>query len=150
MNIMSTTTTMSTTMNPAAAGMSTMTTGMSPAAAAMSTMTTGMRSCGCGHEHHEHAFTAAILPNYRMTATKKSVYILENLGCANCAAKMEQKIQELPGVSAASITFATKQLRISADGQAALIPQDPEYLLLHRIRSSRRAEGYYFCRQQQN
>ena len=47
---------------------------------------------------------------------KQKIYILENLGCANCAAKMERKIQSLPEVDSASITFATKQLRIeSAD-----------------------------------
>ena len=83
----------------------------------------GHESCGCGHEHHEHAFHSGNTAELPDDGHEKSVYILENLGCANCAAKMEQKIQELPGVSAASITFATKQLRISADGQAALIPQ---------------------------
>lgn len=44
----------------------------------------------------------------------QKIYILENLGCANCAAKMERKIQELPKVDSVSITFATKQLRITA------------------------------------
>ncbi len=72
MNIMSTTTTMSTTMNPAAAGMSTMTTGMSPAAAAMSTMTTGMSPAAAAMNIMSTLFTAAILPNYRMTATKRA------------------------------------------------------------------------------
>jgi len=53
----------------------------------------------------------------------KRVYILENLGCANCAAKMEQKIQELPGVRYANISFATKQLRLAAANQEILLPQ---------------------------
>ena len=53
----------------------------------------------CEHEHHHHP---------------EKVYILENLGCANCAAKMERKIQALPDVDSASITFATKQLKVSA------------------------------------
>ena len=48
-------------------------------------------------------------------------YILENLGCANCAAKMERKIQDIPGVESASIIFATKQLRIEAVDPEALI-----------------------------
>ena len=43
------------------------------------------------------------------------VYILENLGCAHCAAKMEEKISELSGISAARIAFATKQLRVTAE-----------------------------------
>lgn len=53
---------------------------------------------------------------------EKAVYTLENLGCANCAAKMERKIKELPGVKYASITFATKQLRLAADHQKELLP----------------------------
>ena len=53
----------------------------------------------------------------------KKVYLLENLDCANCAAKMEKKIKELPGVAYASITFATKQLRLSAQNLETLIPR---------------------------
>ena len=40
---------------------------------------------------------------------------LENLDCANCAAKMEAGINELPGVSKASISFMTSKLMIDAD-----------------------------------
>lgn len=54
--------------------------------------------------------------------SKEKVYILENLGCANCAAKMERKIQELPEVDGASITFATKQLKVTANDPDALVP----------------------------
>lgn len=54
------------------------------------------------------------------------VYILENLGCANCAAKMEKRISELPGVSSATITYATKQLRVTADDYESLLPQIQE------------------------
>jgi len=60
--------------------------------------------CGCGdHEHHGHSHNAL---------TAKRVYILENLGCAHCASKMEERIQALEGVESATITFATKQLRL--------------------------------------
>ena len=52
----------------------------------------------------------------------KRVYILKNLGCANCAAKMEHKIKELPGVTYANVSFATKQLRLSAADHEALLP----------------------------
>lgn len=45
---------------------------------------------------------------------QEKIYILENLGCANCAAKMEKRINELEEVQQASITFATKQLRLHA------------------------------------
>lgn len=41
--------------------------------------------------------------------TKKE-FILEGLGCANCAAKMEQKINQLDGVNSANVNFLTKTL----------------------------------------
>ena len=53
----------------------------------------------------------------------RKVYILEHLGCANCAAKMEKRILALPGVEDATITYATKQLRLSADNPDALLPE---------------------------
>ncbi len=52
----------------------------------------------------------------------KRVYALKNLGCANCAAKMEYKIKELPGVEYASVSFVTKQLRLSAKNHEVLLP----------------------------
>lgn len=75
--------------------------------------------CGCGHEHHEH--------NHAHHAPKNTkIFILENLGCANCAAKMETKINELPGVEYASITFATRQLRVAAPDADKLLPKFQE------------------------
>ena len=53
---------------------------------------------------------------------EKKIYIMEHLGCANCAAKMEAKFNAHPGVSAATITFATKQLRLEAEDPDSLIP----------------------------
>jgi len=73
--------------------------------------------CGCGdheHDHHDHSHNAL---------TAKRVYILENLGCAHCASKMEERIQALEGVESATITFATKQLRLGAADPDALLPQ---------------------------
>ncbi|MDF2880544.1 MAG: heavy metal translocating P-type ATPase [Clostridiaceae bacterium] len=40
-------------------------------------------------------------------------FILHGLGCANCAAKMERKINDLPYVESASINFANKILSIN-------------------------------------
>ena len=48
---------------------------------------------------------------------------MENLGCANCAAKMEAKFNALPEVEEAIITFATKQLRLTAANPDSLIPE---------------------------
>ena len=75
----------------------------------------------CGHEHHcgqeEHGTPP--MP----VGVEQRVYILENLGCANCAAKMEQKIREVEGVKMATITYATKQLKVAADHQERLLPE---------------------------
>ena len=53
----------------------------------------------------------------------RKVYIIENLDCANCAAKLEKKIQSHPQVQEASITFSTRQLRLTAEDPDALIPE---------------------------
>lgn len=52
----------------------------------------------------------------------QSIYGLENLHCANCAAKIEDKISHLPGVDAVAVVFATKQLRLTAQDPDALLP----------------------------
>ncbi|MDO4321462.1 MAG: heavy metal translocating P-type ATPase [Lachnospiraceae bacterium] len=65
-----------------------------------------------------------VVPKQQRTAggiTK--TYILENLGCANCASKMEKRIGELEGVTEATITFATKQLRVTAADPDRYLPQ---------------------------
>lgn len=67
----------------------------------------------------------------------EQIYIIENLGCANCAAKMEAQIQKLPTVEAASITFATRQLRVTAQDPDGLLPKINE--IISRIESDARA-----------
>ena len=104
--------------------------------------------CGCGHDHgHEHAHAHGHhVPGHPADCNceichpheeycdvcgeslanctcRMPVYILQNLGCANCAAKMEYKIKELPGVTYANVSFATKQLRLSAADHEALLPE---------------------------
>ena len=49
-------------------------------------------------------------------------YTLQNLGCANCAAKMEAAINRLPEVEQATITFATRLLELTAQDPDALLP----------------------------
>ena len=53
----------------------------------------------------------------------KKVYILENLDCANCAAKIEAKFNAHPGVREAVISFSTRQLHLTAEDPDALIPE---------------------------
>lgn len=45
----------------------------------------------------------------------KKKFILEGLGCANCASKMETAINKVSGVKEASVNFMTQKLIIEAD-----------------------------------
>lgn len=45
----------------------------------------------------------------------KRVYKLEDLDCANCAAKMERAIAKIDGVDAVSISFMAQRMSIEAD-----------------------------------
>ena len=45
----------------------------------------------------------------------KKVYKLENLDCANCAAKMEDAINKIDGVENANVSFMRQRLAIEAD-----------------------------------
>lgn len=47
----------------------------------------------------------------------KKVYKLEDLDCANCAAKMECAIKKLDGVNDASVSFMSQRLSIDADDE---------------------------------
>ena len=47
----------------------------------------------------------------------KKRYKLENLCCANCAAKIEDGIRKIPGVKDATIAFMTQKLTIDADDE---------------------------------
>ena len=107
-------------------------------------------SCGCGHshEHHEHhhhehhhhehhdhehechdGCAHACESHEELAQTEfwqgmeKKVYILENLGCANCAAKMERQINALPEVEKAILTYATKQLVVASDHSENMLPK---------------------------
>ena len=45
----------------------------------------------------------------------KKVYKLQDLDCANCAAKMEDAIRRIDGVQEASVSFMAQKLTITAD-----------------------------------
>lgn len=85
-----------------------------------------LHECGCGHEHNHKGTEAEHGGGEFVSAAKgvpQKIYILENLGCANCAAKMEKQIRELPQVEMATITYATKQLKVTARDQEELLPR---------------------------
>lgn len=77
--------------------------------------------CCCGHdhgehEHHHHEHTAG-------AHSVKRVYTLQNVGCAHCAAKMEERIGQLDGVEDCVLVFETKQLRVTGENPDALLPK---------------------------
>lgn len=45
----------------------------------------------------------------------KKKFKMEDLDCANCAAKMETLIRKIPGVRDASMNFMTQKLTLDAD-----------------------------------
>lgn len=45
----------------------------------------------------------------------KKVFKLEDLDCANCAAKMERAINKIDGVMSATVSFMSQRLTIEAD-----------------------------------
>ncbi|MDO4169536.1 MAG: heavy metal translocating P-type ATPase [Lachnospiraceae bacterium] len=82
--------------------------------------------CGCEHEHHHHEHhehddhcDCGCEHEHHHAITKK--YTLENLGCAHCAGKMEDKINQVDGVESAAISYPLKQLNLTA--------KDPDSLL---------------------
>lgn len=48
----------------------------------------------------------------------KKVYRLEELDCANCAAKMEDAIRKIEGVQSVSVNFMGQKLTLEAEDEA--------------------------------
>ncbi len=68
----------------------------------------------------------------------KKTYTLQNLGCANCAAKMERKIGALPGVSSCAISFMTAKMWLEADeGSLPAIEQQADNIIRRIERDAR-------------
>lgn len=71
----------------------------------------------------------------------RRTFKLQDLDCANCAAKMERKIQELEGVTSATVSFMTQKLTIDADdscfeqvldkAQSICSEIEPDCIILH-------------------
>lgn len=47
----------------------------------------------------------------------RKAFKLQDLDCANCAAKMENAIKNIEGVKSASISFMTQKLVLEADDE---------------------------------
>ena len=47
----------------------------------------------------------------------KKTYMLEDLDCANCAAKMEEAVKKIDGVKFASVNFLAQKMTLEADDE---------------------------------
>lgn len=78
-----------------------------------------------------------------MTSIRK--FHLNNLDCANCAARIEEGIQQLPGVRFASVNFATSTLHIEAEDYSDVVDVvhqiDPEVEMVAGIEPKNLIEG---------
>ena len=45
----------------------------------------------------------------------KKIYMMEDLDCANCAARMEEAIRRIDGVNTAAVSFLTQRMTVDAD-----------------------------------
>lgn len=52
----------------------------------------------------------------------EKTYIIENIDCGSCAAKIERRINNLSEVQYATFTFATKKLKVQAENPDNLLP----------------------------
>lgn len=60
----------------------------------------------------------------------KKKFVLKGLGCANCAAKMEEAINKLDGVKEATVNFITQKLIIvGEDAKMPTIIQEAEQII---------------------
>ena len=93
--------------------------------------------CGCEHHHHhddddgccsEHDHHHEHAEHHHGPAPKSTcvVYVMKNIDCANCSAKIEKKIQELPEVDDCILTFVTRQLRVYSSVGTKLLPKMQE------------------------
>ena len=107
--------------------------------------------CGHDHHHHDHAHGCCCGHDHENEELQESqplmgkgvtIYTIENLDCAACAAKLESRLREIEGVEDLTITYATKQLRIRAEDPAALLPElrrvavsmEPDVEILEEVR----------------
>lgn len=63
-----------------------------------------------------------ILPPKEKDHLKTETYIIPTLDCPSCTIKLEKIINKHPNVLSATVTFATKQLKITAKNPDSLIP----------------------------
>lgn len=83
--------------------------------------------------------------------TDKREFILEGLGCANCAAKMEVQLQQLQGISKATVDFGSSTLAIEthnmkiediiADVRKIIVRIEPHVVVKERTLENQQEES---------
>lgn len=68
----------------------------------------------------------------------KKKYKLEDLDCANCAAKMEEAINKIDGVNEASVSFLTEKLIIDAEDDKFEAVLEEAQKIITKVHSSTR------------
>lgn len=63
----------------------------------------------------------------------KKVFKLQDLDCANCAAKMEKAISRLEGVQSVRINFMTQKMTLEADDERFDSLIEEAQKAIHRI-----------------
>ena len=51
------------------------------------------------------------------------IYTIEGMHCASCAAKIENAVKKIPGITSASVNFATRQLHVEGEADEQAIHQ---------------------------
>ena len=64
-----------------------------------------------------------ILPPKQNTKLNTELYVIPTLNCPSCAIKLEKNINQQQGVFSATVTFSTKQLKITAENPDKLLPE---------------------------
>ena len=63
----------------------------------------------------------------------KKVFKFDELGCANCGAKMEDAISKLDGVNSVKVNFRAQKLTIDADAARFDAIMDEAQKICHKI-----------------
>ena len=74
-------------------------------------------ACGCGHDHsheeHSHGEHSHAVRSEQMVSKPgklEYVYLIKGLDCANCAAKLERNLRDIPQLADATIDFMAQKL----------------------------------------
>lgn len=70
-------------------------------------------ACCCGHEHHSAEPVLTATQSVHEAATLNSTFVLGGLDCGDCAAKLEKKLANTPGIQSAVVNFGAGKLTVA-------------------------------------